>query len=27
VLNLFFRPIIIVASVHLLGQVSRENGD
>jgi len=25
-LNLFFRPIIIVASVHLLGQVSRENG-
>jgi len=27
VLNLFFRPIIIVASVHLLGQVSRANGD
>ncbi len=27
VLNLFFRPIIIVASVHLLGQVSRQNGD
>ncbi len=27
VLNLFFRPIIIVASVHLLGQVSRQKGD
>jgi len=25
VLNLFFRPIVIVASVHLLGHVSRED--